>query len=72
MRNDQSISIVNASPRKNPNRDLKAIIINEVPTATFIFTFANITNAGIIKNPPPAPIKPVMAPTTKPSKRING
>ena len=66
-KNPQSICINMASPKKNPNNDLKAIITNEVPTATFISTLAKITRAGIIKNPPPAPTKPVIAPTTTPS-----
>jgi hypothetical protein len=62
-RNGQSISIVKASPKKKPNNDFKAIIINDVATATFISTFARITKAGMFKNPPPSPITPVMAPT---------
>ena len=64
--------MVNASPKKNPSSDLNAMIINEVPTATFISTFARITNAGIIKKPPPAPIIPVIPPTSNPSPIING
>ena len=71
-RNFQSISMFIASPRKKPIKDLMAIIIKDVPTATFISTFAKMTNAGIIKNPPPAPIKPVMLPTKRPSNKING
>ena len=55
-KNCQSISIVIASPNKKPNKDFIAMMTNEVPTATFISTFAKMTNAGIIKNPPPAPI----------------
>ena len=31
-RNGQSISIVKASPKKKPNNDFKAIIINDVAT----------------------------------------
>ena len=68
----QSITIVIASPKKKPIKDFIAIIIREVPTATFISTFANKTNAGMIKKPPPAPIKPVTAPTSKPSIIISG
>ena len=63
----QSISIVKASPKKNPMSDLNAIIISDVATAIFISTFASITKAGMIKNPPPAPIIPVIAPTSNPS-----
>ena len=66
-KNCQSISIVNTSPRKNPINDLNAIIISDVATATFISTLASITKAGMIKNPPPAPIIPVIAPTINPS-----
>ena len=71
-RNDQLMFIVNASPKKKPDNDFKAIITNEVPTATFISVFANMTNAGMIKKPPPAPIKPVKAPTITPSINIKG
>ena len=71
-KNAQSISIVRASPKKNPNNDLSAIIIKEVPTATFIFTLARITRAGIIKKPPPAPMSPVTPPTSKPSIKMSG
>lgn len=68
----QSIFIVNASPIKKPSKDLKARIIKEVPTATFISTFAKSTRAGIIKNPPPEPIHSVIDPTVNPSNKIKG
>ena len=71
-RNAQSISIVKASPKKNPSNDLKAIITKEVPTATFMSILAKITRAGMMRNPPPAPIMPVIPPTNKPSIKING
>ena len=66
----QSISMVSASPRKNPSKDLKAIIIKDVPMATFMSMLAKITSAGMIRNPPPAPIIPVTPPTSKPSIKI--
>ena len=43
------------------------MINRDVPIAIFISSPANKTKAGIIKNPPPAPTKPVIAPTTTPS-----
>ena len=71
-RNTQSTFIVKASPKKKPIRDLNAMIMSDVPTATFIFMFASITRAGMIKKPPPAPIIPVIAPTSNPSIKIRG
>ena len=38
--------------------------------AVFIFKPEKITNAGTIKNPPPAPIIPVKKPTREPFKII--
>ena len=61
-----------ASPKKNPVSDLKAMMIKEVPTATFMSILANRTKAGMIKNPPPAPMSPVTPPTKNPSIKING
>ena len=43
-----------------------AIMRSEVPIANRIGNLANITKAGMIKKPPPAPTKPVNAPTNKP------
>ena len=68
----QSISMVKASPKKKPDNDFSAIIIKEVPIAFLISRLANKTKAGMIRNPPPAPTKPVKAPTIKPSIGING
>ena len=51
---------------KNPNRELNETMTSEVPMATFIGVFNKLTNAGMIKNPPPAPSKPVMIPTAEP------
>ncbi len=70
-RNDQSISRFSTSPMK-PINDFIAMISIEVATAFFIGSFANITKAGIIKKPPPAPIIPVNSPTTAPSRTIRG
>tara|TARA_B110000971_G_scaffold100951_1_gene103849 strand:- start:245 stop:418 length:174 start_codon:yes stop_codon:yes gene_type:complete len=47
--------------------DFIVIITRDVPIAIFISSPANKTKAGIIKNPPPAPTNPVIAPTTIPS-----
>ena len=51
---------------KNPIRELNTIIINEVATALFMGNFAVNSKAGIIKNPPPTPTKPVNNPTKIP------
>ena len=50
----------------NPISEFTEIINKEVPTACFIETPTSITKAGTIRNPPPAPIKPVMIPTRSP------
>ena len=68
----QSIFMVKASPKKKPNKDFSVIIIKEVPIAFLISRLANKTKAGMIRNPPPAPTKPVTAPTIKPSIVIIG
>ena len=44
----------------------------ELPTAFFMDNPAKITKAGIIKNPPPAPRKPVTIPTIRPIKTSFG
>ena len=67
----QSIVLLPRSP-VNPIKDLAAMINNEVPTACFIGSLLNITSAGIIKNPPPAPTNPVNIPTNAPSNKIIG
>ena len=59
------------SPKK-PVKLFTEMITNEVPTAIFIGSFDSITNAGIIRNPPPAPTNPVKSPTKAPSNRIRG
>ena len=51
---------------KNPSKEFIEIIKREVATALFIGNPINITSAGTIKNPPPAPIKPVIIPTSNP------
>ena len=58
---NQSISNICASPEK-PINEFIAIIIKDVPTAFFISKPAQSTNAGTYRNPPPAPIKPVIVP----------
>ncbi len=67
----QSISRFFTSPKK-PISDLIAIINSEVATAFFIGNLASNTKAGMIKKPPPAPITPVMTPTTRPSIMMSG
>ena len=49
-----------------PIKEFKAIMNNDVATASFMLIFKSITNAGTIKNPPPAPINPVIIPTKSP------
>ena len=51
---------------KKPSIEFIAMMINEVATALFIGNPISITNAGTIKNPPPAPINPVIMPTKSP------
>ena len=52
----------------NPLTELSAIIASEVPIAVFIGILSNPTSAGIIINPPPAPISPVNNPTIIPER----
>ena len=52
------------SPEK-PIKELHEIINREVPMAFLIGNLAKCTKAGIIKKPPPAPIKPISIPTQK-------
>lgn len=61
------ISAEDISPKK-PINDFTPIISNEVPIAFLIGIFAYSTNIGIMIKPPPAPTKPVAAPSNKPSK----
>lgn len=56
---------LNISP-VNPIVELIKMISSEVATALFIGIFAKRTKAGTIRNPPPAPTKPVMVPTAIP------
>ena len=51
---------------KNPKIEFMEIMKSEVATALFILIPNNITKAGTIKNPPPAPINPVIIPTNSP------
>ena len=53
------------SPPK-PMLELIKMINNDVPTACFMGKLAKKSNAGMIKNPPPAPKKPVTIPTINP------
>ena len=54
------------------DRQFIVMISKEVPMALRIGSFKNNTNAGMIRKPPPAPIKPVSVPTTNPDKMIDG
>ena len=72
LKNSNQLTLSKHLAKKNPKIDFKAIIISEVPIAFFIPKLVNTTKAGIIRNPPPAPTKPVTAPTKRPSINING
>ena len=61
LKNFQSIEMVCTSP-KNPMSEFMAMMKREVPTAFFMGNFANKTNDGIIKKPPPAPTNPMIIP----------
>ena len=50
----------------NPILELMKIINKDVPIACFMGNLAKNNSAGIIKNPPPAPKKPVTIQTKKP------
>ena len=67
----QSMVLFPKSP-VNPISDFAAIIKSDVPTACFIGSLLSITSAGIIKNPPPAPTRPVSIPTSAPSTNMSG
>ena len=70
-RDPSRLGVVCTSPI-NPINDFAAIMNKEVPTANFMGILAKITSAGIIRNPPPAPTKPVSTPTKVPSNKIIG
>ena len=57
--------VTDKSPIK-PMIEFTAIINKEVPTAIFMGNLHLKTKAGIIKNPPPAPTKPVNNPKNNP------
>lgn len=63
--NFQSIGCRPISPAK-PIREFRAIIRRDVPIAFFIGNFIKMTKAGIKRNPPPAPKKPVTRPMSIP------
>ena len=50
----------------NPRIEFIEMIKSEVATAFFMCRPSSITSAGTIKNPPPAPINPVIIPTKSP------
>ena len=62
----QSMVVCDISPI-NPTMDLILIIKMEEAIAFFIGSFPKITNAGMIKNPPPAPTIPVNMPSPSPT-----
>ena len=55
-----------------PANDFMAITSSEVPIARFMGRPPIKASAGTTRNPPPAPTKPVTAPTTTPSSAIFG
>ena len=57
-------------PPIKEERQFIVIINNDVPIAFFIGNLKNRTNAGMIRNPPPAPTSPVSVPTIIPVKTI--
>ena len=63
-KNIQLISIFCTSPI-NPINEFIEIINKEVATAFLMDILVKCTKAGVIKNPPPAPTKPVAQPTAK-------
>ena len=65
---DQLIELFSSAV--NPKIDLIDIINNEARTASFILKLVKYNNTGIIKNPPPAPTKPVIIPKINPSINI--
>ena len=65
---DQSIEDCHAP--KKPNNDFIAMIMRDVPIAFFISKPEKKMSAGTIRNPPPAPTRPVTIPTRKPSSMI--
>lgn len=52
-----------------PITELRAIIQSEVTIAFFIGILPKSTNAGMMRNPPPAPTKPARMPTEVPCKK---
>ena len=52
--------------KRKPKIELIAMMTNDVPMAVFIGSFMNNINAGMIRNPPPAPNNPVIIPIENP------
>lgn len=62
--------MLDLSLNKNPKSEFKVIIASEVAIAFSMGIFSKIVRAGTIKNPPPAPTKPVTPPTKIPLVKI--
>ena len=62
----QSMEVCEISPT-NPTMDFILIIKIDEAMAFFIGSLPKITNAGMIKNPPPAPTIPVNIPSPSPT-----
>lgn len=60
-----NVQLIEILPKSdaNPAIELIAMINNDVLIASFISNPSMNISAGIIRNPPPAPRKPVMVPT---------
>lgn len=66
-----SISIFETKIRNTIElRAFISIMTTEVPTAKLNLYRKTTTNNGMIRNPPPTPIRPVKKPKTKPTTKI--
>lgn len=70
--NKFQLNVITPISLPKPMSDLQAMINKEVAIAFFIGSLPKNTNEGMIKNPPPAPTKPVSIPTEKPASITNG
>ena len=53
-----------------PISELRDMMSSDVPMAVLIDSLTKFTKTGIIRKPPPAPIKPVSVPVNNPSAGI--
>lgn len=54
---------------KKPKSELKVMMVRDDPTAVFMGSLPNSTNAGMMRKPPPAPNSPVTMPTAAPCRK---